>query len=68
MKKHPFADPVAFFNSAEFQIYMEQNILRPILAKVFSYLYPYLVAFTALWIIMLLCTVIILIVLLRARI
>jgi hypothetical protein len=68
MKKHPLADPVAFFSSSEFQLFFEIHVLKPILARVVSYLYPYLLAFTCLWVIMFLCMVIILIVLLRARI
>lgn len=68
MKKHPLADPITFFASPEFQTYFELNILRPILLKVFQYLYPYLLAFTTLWIIMFLCMLVIIIILLRARI
>lgn len=68
MKKHPLADPVAFFTSVEFQNYFELHVLKPILARVIQYLYPYILAFTFLWVIMFLCTVIILVVLLRARI
>jgi hypothetical protein len=62
------ADPLAFLSSPEFQTYVEQTILRPILSKVFSHLYPYVLAFTLLWGIMFLSTIIILIILLRARI
>ncbi len=68
MKKHPLADPMAFFTSPDFQSYIELHVLKPILAKVVSYLYPYILAFTFLWVIMFLCMVIILIVLVRARI
>ena len=68
MKKHPLADPVAFFTTPEFQNYFEQHVLKPILARVVQYLYPYILAFTFLWGIMFLCMVIILVVLLRARI
>jgi hypothetical protein len=68
MEKHPLADPMAFFSSPEFQSYIEMNVLKPILAKVVSYLYPYILAFTCLWVIMFLCMIIILVVLVRARI
>ena len=68
MKKHPLADPVSFFASPEFQAFLEKNVLKPILSKVFSYLYPYLLAITGLWIIMFLCMIIILIILFRARV
>ena len=46
--------------------FLEQTILRPILEKVFSYVYPYLLGITILWIIMFLCTIVILILLLRS--
>jgi len=68
MKKHPLADPIQFFSSQEFQNYFEVNILRPILAKVFQHLYPYLLAISLLWIIMFLCMIVILVVLVKARI
>lgn len=68
MKKHPLADPVAFFTSPEVQSFFEKQILKPILARVVSYLYPYIIALTFLWGIMFLCVVIILIILLRVRI
>jgi hypothetical protein len=68
MKKHPLIDPVLFFSSPEFQSYFEINILRPILAKVLNYVYPYLVALTMLWVIMFLCMIVILFVLFKARI
>ena len=67
MKKSTF-DIMAIFSSPEFQSYFEQNILRPILGRVFQYIYPYLIAITLLWVVMFLSTVIILIILLRARI
>ena len=67
MKKASF-DMLAIFSSPEFQNYFEQTILRPILLRVFHYIYPYLMAFTLLWVIMFLSIVVILIILVRARI
>jgi hypothetical protein len=61
-------DLLALFSSPEFQSYVEQNILRPILSKVFHHLYPYIMAFILLWAIMFLSTIIILVILLRARV
>lgn len=61
-------DLLGVFSSQEFQNYFEQNILKPILSRVFQHIYPYLLAFTLLWIVMFLSTVVILIILLRARI
>ena len=68
MKKHPLADPVAFFTSPEVQAFFDKNVLKPILARVVSYLYPYILALTLLWVLMFLCIVIILIILLRVRV
>ena len=61
-------DPLQYFSSPEFQAYFEKNILRPILSKVFQYLYPYSVALTLLWVIMFLSIILILIMLFRAKI
>lgn len=60
-------DPLKIFSSPEFQTYLENNVLRPILSKVFNYLYPYIVGITLLWVIMLLSIIIIIIMLLRAK-
>ena len=60
-------DPLKIFSSPEFQTYMENNILRPILSKVFNYLYPYILGFTILWVFMLLSIIIVIIMLLRAK-
>jgi len=54
-----------FLSSPDVQAFLEQSILKPLLDKVFQYLYPYLLGVMALWIIMFLCTVVILILLLR---
>ena len=55
------------FSSPEFQTYLENNLLRPILSKVFNYLYPYILGITILWVFMLLSIIIIIIMLLRAK-
>ena len=51
--------------STEVQEFLEQTILRPILEKVFSYVYPYLLGIALLWVVMFLCTIVILVLLLR---
>jgi hypothetical protein len=60
-------DPLKIFSSPEFHTYLENNILRPILAKIFNYLYPYILGFTILWVIMLLSIIIVIVMLLRAK-
>jgi hypothetical protein len=57
-----------FLNSPDVQIFFENNVLRPLLEKVFNYLYPYLIGIACLWIIMFLCTVMILVLLMRTGI
>ena len=52
--------------STEVQEFLEQTILRPILEKVFSYVYPYLLGIALLWVVMFLCTIVILVLLLRS--
>jgi ABC-type bacteriocin/lantibiotic exporter with double-glycine peptidase domain len=54
-----------FLSSPEIQSFLENNILKPLLDKVFSYLYPYLLGIMSLWIIMFLCTIMILVLLLK---
>jgi hypothetical protein len=54
-----------FLLSPEIQSFLENNILKPLLDKVFSYLYPYLLGIMSLWIIMFLCTIMILLLLLK---
>jgi hypothetical protein len=51
---------------ADIQEFLEHTLLKPILEKVFSYVYPYLLGITILWVIMFLCTLVILILLLRS--
>lgn len=54
-----------FLGSPDVQLFFEQSVLQPLLAKVFQYLYPYLLGVMLLWGIMFLCTVVILVLLLR---
>jgi hypothetical protein len=54
-----------FLMSPEIQCFLENSILKPLLDKVFSYLYPYLLGIMSLWIIMFLCTIMILVLLLK---
>ena len=54
-----------FLASAELQTFLEQSILKPLLGRVFHYLYPYLLGVMLLWVIMFLCTIMILVLLLR---
>jgi len=52
--------------SPDFQTFLEKNILQPILHKVFQYIYPYLLGIMLLWGIMFLCTIVILVILLKS--
>jgi hypothetical protein len=54
-----------FLGSADVQQFFEQSVIRPLLDKVFEYLYPYLLGVMALWGIMFICIVMILIMILR---
>jgi len=53
-----------FLASSDVQTFLELSILKPLLDKVFQYLYPYLLGVMSLWIIMFLCTVMVLVILL----
>lgn len=64
MKKQLFE----FLGSADVQQFFEQSVIRPLLEKIFQYLYPYLLGIMLLWGIMLICIVLILIVILRTGI
>ena len=57
-----------FLASSDVQTFLEHSILKPLLDKVFQYLYPYLLGVMSLWIIMFLCTIMILVLLVRAGI
>ena len=64
MKKQLFE----FLGSADVQQFFEQSVIRPLLEKIFQYLYPYLVGIMLLWGIMLICIVLVLIIILRSGI
>jgi hypothetical protein len=53
-----------FLASSDVQTFLELSILKPLLDKVFQYLYPYLLGVMSLWIIMFLCTIMVLVILL----
>ena len=54
-----------FLGSADVQQFFEQSVIRPLLDKVFEYLYPYLIGVMALWGIMFICIVMVLVLVLR---
>ena len=54
-----------FLGSTDVQQFFEQAVLRPLLDKIFQYLYPYLLGVMVLWGIMLVCIVLVLILILR---
>lgn len=62
MKKQLFD----FLGSPDVQQFFEQSVIRPLLDKIFQYLYPYLLGVVLLWGIMLVCIVLILVLVLRA--
>jgi hypothetical protein len=62
MKKQLFE----FLGSADVQQFFEHSVIRPLLDKIFQYLYPYLLGVVVLWGIMLVCIVMVLILVLRA--
>ena len=55
-----------FLGSADVQHFFEQAVLRPLLDKIFQYLYPYLIGVMLLWGIMFVCVVLILVIILRS--
>jgi hypothetical protein len=61
MKKQLFD----FLGSPDVQQFFEQSVIRPLLDKIFQYLYPYLLGVVLLWGIMLVCIVLILVLVLR---
>jgi hypothetical protein len=64
MKKQLFE----FLGSADVQQFFEQSVIRPLLEKIFQYLYPYLLGILVLWGIMLICIVLVLVIILRTGI
>ncbi len=62
MKKQVFE----FLGSPDVQQFFEQSVIRPLLDKIFQYLYPYLLGVMVLWGVMFICIVLILITILRS--
>ena len=62
MKKELFE----FLGSADVQQFFQHSVIRPLLDKIFEYLYPYLLGVVLLWGIMLVCIVVVLVLVLRA--
>jgi len=54
-----------FLASSDVQTFLEHSILKPLLDKVFQYLYPYLLGVMVLWGIMFICIVLVLVLILR---
>lgn len=61
MKKQVFE----FLGSADVQQFFEQSVIRPLLDKIFQYIYPYLLGIMVLWGIMFICIVLVLVLVLR---
>jgi len=61
MKKQVFE----FLGSADVQQFFEQSVIRPLLDKIFQYLYPYLLGVMVLWGVMFICIVLVLVLILR---
>ena len=61
-------DILAWIAKPEIQAALETHVLRPILQRIFGYMYPYILGVMALWLIMLACLAIVIVVLLRLRI
>ena len=54
-----------FLGSADVQQFFEQSVIRPLLDKIFQYLYPYLLGVMVLWGVMFICIVLVLVLILR---
>jgi len=61
MKKQVFE----FLGSADVQQFFEQSVIRPLLDKIFQYIYPYLLGVMVLWGVMFICIVLVLVIILR---
>ena len=61
MKKQVFE----FLGSADVQQFFEQSVIRPLLDKIFQYIYPYLLGIMVLWGVMFICIVLVLVIILR---
>lgn len=58
-------DVLSLASQPETHSYVESNILKPILQRVFQHLYPYILGVMTLWILMFFCMAIILLLLVR---
>lgn len=72
-KAEPTLPPLAqdilnWVSSPDTQAAIDSHILRPLLLRIFRYLYPYILGVMALWLVMFLCVALILLVLLRLRV
>ena len=54
-----------FLGSSDVQQFFEQSVIRPLLDKIFQYLYPYLLGVMVLWGVMFICIVLVLVLILR---
>ncbi len=58
-------DLFLYIKTPEIQTTIEKHVLRPIISKILSILYPYLLGILLLWAIMFTCLVLILFILIR---
>lgn len=58
-------DVLALAGTPETHSYIEINVIKPILQRVFQHLYPYIMGVMTLWILMFVCMTVILLLLVR---
>ncbi len=56
---------IEFLGSPDVQQFFEQSVIRPLLGKIFQYIYPYLLGIMLLWGIMFICIILVLVLILR---
>lgn len=56
---------IEFLGSPDVQQFFEQSVIRPLLGKIFQYVYPYLLGIMLLWGVMFICIVLILVMIIR---
>ena len=56
---------IEFLGSPDVQQFFEQSVIRPLLDKIFQYIYPYLLGIMLLWGVMFICIVLVLVLILR---
>ena len=61
-------DILALAAQPETHSYIENNIIRPLLQRVFSHLYPYILGVMTLWVLMFCCLAVIVLLLVRGSI